>query len=41
MAVNPAAWRAVAKALERFWRAEARRRPAAKQRPVRKLRRVA
>jgi triacylglycerol lipase len=41
MAVNPAAWRAVAKALERFRRAEARRRPAAKQRPVRKLRRVA
>jgi pimeloyl-ACP methyl ester carboxylesterase len=41
MAVNPAAWRAVAKALERFRRAEARRRPAAKQRPVRRLRRVA
>lgn len=41
MAVNPAAWRAVAKALERFQSAEARRRPAAKARPVRKLRRVA
>jgi pimeloyl-ACP methyl ester carboxylesterase len=41
MAVNPAAWRAVAKALERFQRADARRRPAAKARPVRKLRRVA
>jgi pimeloyl-ACP methyl ester carboxylesterase len=41
MAVNPAAWRAVAKALDRFRRAEARRRTAAKQRPVGKLRRVA
>ena len=41
MAVNPAAWRAVAAALERFRRAESRRRPAAKARPVRKLRRVA
>jgi triacylglycerol lipase len=40
MAVSPAAWRAVAKALERFRRAEARR-PAAKPQPVRKLRRVA
>jgi hypothetical protein len=40
MAVNPAAWRAVAKALERFRRAEQRRRPAQPQR-VRKLRRVA
>ena len=41
MAVSPAAWRAVAKALERFRRAEARRRPAARQRPARKLRSVA
>ena len=41
MAVNPAAWRAVAAALDRFGRAEARRRPASKPRPVRKLRRVA
>src|SRR3954447_9510567 len=41
MAVNPAAWRAIANALGRFRRAEARRRSAAKQRPVRKLRRVA
>jgi triacylglycerol lipase len=41
MAVNPAAWRAVAGALDRFGRAESRRRPAAKARPVRKLRRVA
>jgi triacylglycerol lipase len=40
MAVSPAAWRAVAKALERFRRAEARR-PAAKPQAVRKLRRVA
>jgi hypothetical protein len=40
MAVSPAAWRAVAKSLERFTRAEARRRPAKAQR-VRKLRRVA
>jgi triacylglycerol lipase len=40
MAVSPAAWRAVAKSLERFDRAEARRRPAKAQR-VRKLRRVA
>ena len=43
MAVSPAAWRAVAKALERFRRAEARRRPAKAQKAqrVRKLRRVA
>jgi hypothetical protein len=41
MAVNPVAWRAVAKALDRFRRAEARRRTPAKQRPVGKLRRVA
>jgi triacylglycerol lipase len=40
MAVSPAAWRAVAKSLERFNRSEARRRPAKTQR-VRKLRRVA
>jgi pimeloyl-ACP methyl ester carboxylesterase len=40
MAVSPAAWRGVAKALERFRRAEARR-PAARQRPARKLRSVA
>jgi triacylglycerol lipase len=40
MAVSPAAWRAVAKSLERFDRAEARRRPAKAQR-VRKLRRAA
>ena len=40
MAVSPAAWRAVAKALERFRRAESRRRSAAAPR-VRKLRRVA
>jgi pimeloyl-ACP methyl ester carboxylesterase len=40
MAVNPAAWRAVAKALERFRRAEARR-PAAKPQRPHKLRRVA
>jgi hypothetical protein len=40
MAVSPAAWRAVAKALERFNRSESRRRPAKAQR-VRKLRRVA
>jgi triacylglycerol lipase len=37
MAVSPAAWRAVAKSLERFSRPEARRRPAKTQR-VRKLR---
>jgi pimeloyl-ACP methyl ester carboxylesterase len=42
MAVSPAAWRAVAAALERFGRAEARRKAAAKTRkPGRKLRRVA
>jgi triacylglycerol lipase len=41
MAVNPAAWRAVARALERFRRAEARRSKAAAQPRVRKLRRVA
>jgi triacylglycerol lipase len=40
MAVSPAAWRAVAEALERFGRAEARRQ-AAKAPRVRKLRRVA
>jgi triacylglycerol lipase len=40
MAVSPAAWRAVAKSLERFNRSEARRRPAKAPR-VRKLRRVA
>ena len=40
MAVSPAAWRAVAKSLERFDRSESRRRPAKAQR-VRKLRRVA
>jgi triacylglycerol lipase len=40
MSVNPAAWRAVAKALERFRRAEARR-GAAKPQRERKLRRVA
>ena len=40
MAVSPAAWRAVAKALERFRRAEARRRPAKPQR-VPRLRRAA
>ena len=40
MAVSPAAWRAVAEALERFGRAETRRK-AAKAPPVRKLRRVA
>jgi hypothetical protein len=40
MAVSPAAWRAVAGALERFRRSEARRRAAKPQR-VRKLRRVA
>jgi triacylglycerol lipase len=40
MAVSPAAWRAVAQALDRFGRAEARRRPAKPQR-TRKLRRVA
>jgi triacylglycerol lipase len=40
MAVSPAAWRAVAKSLERFNRSEARRRPAKAQRG-RKLRRVA
>ena len=40
MAVSPAAWRAVAEALERFRRAEARRKPA-KQPRVRRLRRVA
>ena len=40
MAVSPAAWKAVAKALERFRRAEARR-GAAKPRAVRKLRSVA
>lgn len=40
MAVSPAAWRAVAKALERFRKAEARR-PAAAKRPARKLRSVA
>ena len=41
MAVSPAAWRAVAKALDRFRRAEARRRTAASSGPSRKLRRVA
>jgi triacylglycerol lipase len=40
MAVSSAGWRAVAGALERFRKAEARRRPAKPQR-VRKLRRVA
>jgi pimeloyl-ACP methyl ester carboxylesterase len=40
MAVSPAAWRAVAKSLERFNRSEARRRPAKAERE-RKLRRVA
>jgi hypothetical protein len=40
MAVSPAAWRAVAKALERFRNAEARRQPAKSQR-VRRLRRAA
>jgi triacylglycerol lipase len=40
MAVSPAAWRAVAAALERFHRAEPRKR-AAKPEPVRRLRRVA
>ena len=40
MAVSPAAWRAVAKALQRFRRAEARRQPA-KPAGVRRLRRVA
>jgi triacylglycerol lipase len=41
MAVSPAAWRAVAKALEGFRRAEAKRQPGARQRPARKLRSVA
>ncbi len=43
MAVSPAAWRAVAKALERFGRAEARRakQAEARKQPVRRLRRVA
>ena len=43
MAFSPAAWRAVAKSLERFNRSEARRRPAKAQKAqrVRKLRRVA
>jgi triacylglycerol lipase len=43
MSVSPAAWRAVAAALERFRRAEARRTKAAKARrqPTRRLRRVA
>jgi triacylglycerol lipase len=41
MAVSPAAWKAVANSLERFRRAEARRRGAAKPRTVRKLRSVA
>jgi len=42
MAVSPAAWKAVAAALERFRRAEARRKPAkARKQPVRRLRRVA
>lgn len=40
MAISPAAWRAVADALARFGRAEARRRPAKRAR-VRRLRRVA
>jgi pimeloyl-ACP methyl ester carboxylesterase len=40
MAISPAAWRAVAAALDRFGRSEARRRPARVQ-GVRKLRRVA
>lgn len=40
MAVSPAAWRAVAGALDRFGRAESPRRPAKQQR-VRNLRRVA
>jgi pimeloyl-ACP methyl ester carboxylesterase len=40
MAVSPAAWWAVAKALDRFGRAEARRKKARKE-PVRRLRRVA
>jgi triacylglycerol lipase len=40
MAFSPAAWRAVAEALERFHRSESRRRPAEAQR-VGKLRRVA
>jgi pimeloyl-ACP methyl ester carboxylesterase len=40
MAVSPAAWRAVAKALDRFRRAEARGQPAKRQR-VRSLRRAA
>jgi triacylglycerol lipase len=42
MAVSPAAWRAVATALERFARAEARRTQGkARKQPVRRLRRVA
>jgi triacylglycerol lipase len=40
MAFSPAAWRAVAKSVERFHRSESRHRPAKAQR-VRKLRRVA
>jgi triacylglycerol lipase len=36
MAVNPAAWRAVAAALDRFARAEARRRPGARERRLRR-----
>jgi triacylglycerol lipase len=36
MAVNPAAWRAVAAALDRFARAESRRRPATRERRLRK-----
>jgi hypothetical protein len=40
MAVNPAAWRAIAQGLERFRRAEARR-GARRRAPERRLRRVA
>jgi hypothetical protein len=36
MAVSPAAWKAVASALERFGRAEARQRPAAARRRLRR-----
>ena len=36
MAVSPAAWKAIASALERFGRAEARRRPAARGRRLRR-----
>jgi triacylglycerol lipase len=36
MAVSPAAWRAIAAALDRFGRAEARRRPAARARGLRR-----